>query len=84
MSAHEGSAAQLGWQEKVNAQATSGPASPKDEPDPLNDELQAMRSVARTLEKLDEPARLRVLAWCTGRYLSGPMTLQMVPEPWRR
>ena len=98
MSAHEGSAAQAQWlsgqktpdmleiEAKVKAEKarTAAEATEKDAPDPLNDELQAMRSVARVIEKLDEAARLRVMAWLTGRYLPGPMTLRMEPEPWRR
>jgi hypothetical protein len=35
--------------------------------DPLNDELQAMRSVARTLEKLPRDAQDRVVTWLCNR-----------------
>ncbi|MCA1824429.1 MAG: hypothetical protein LC640_09250 [Frankia sp.] len=35
--------------------------------DPLNDELQAMRSIARTLDKLPYEAAQRVLTWLNGR-----------------
>lgn len=35
--------------------------------DPLNDELQAMRSIARTLEKLPYDARIRVVRWLEAR-----------------
>jgi hypothetical protein len=65
MSMHE-----VGWQEKVNAQATQAVPAPKDvaDADPLNDELQAMRSVARTLEKLPYGAQVRVVDWLSSRF----------------
>ncbi len=36
--------------------------------DQLNDELQAMRSVARMLEKLEPAVRVRVVAWVNARF----------------
>lgn len=48
--------------------AASATAVAEEKSDPLNDELQAMRSVARTLEKLDPPARTRVVEWVRARF----------------
>jgi hypothetical protein len=53
--------------------------------DDLNDELQAMRSMARTLEKLDYEARQRVLNWLLHRNAPPPGLVglaQSTGGPW--
>jgi hypothetical protein len=54
--------------------------------DPLNDELQAMRSVARTLEKLPRDVQERVITWLANRQPPryGHQELAKAAEvPWR-
>lgn len=52
--------------EETKAKAAAALEAAK-EADPLNDELQAMRSVARTLEKLPRDAQERVITWLANR-----------------
>lgn len=53
-------------QGETKAKAAAALEAAKDA-DPLNDELQAMRSVARTLEKLPRDAQERVITWLCNR-----------------
>lgn len=72
MSAHEGSAAQVKWEENERAAKAAElvrqlAAEPAEKSDELNDELQVMRSVARALEKLPADAQWRLLNWLFSR-----------------
>lgn len=71
---HEGSAAQEQWAkanvpraEQEKAAFVAGLVAAEPPGDDLNDELQAMRSMARTLEKLPPAAADRVLTWLCNR-----------------
>lgn len=68
-------AAAIAAMEKSVAAAIAAEEAEKSEKseksDPLNDELQAMRSVARTLEKLPYEARRRVTNWLLSRSNEG-------------
>lgn len=82
MSAHEGSKAQEQWdrdaqitneamqlrEARAKLMAQADVEAQTQQTDPLNDELQAMRSVARTLEKLPWEAQARVVTWLCNRH----------------
>jgi hypothetical protein len=51
----------------AQAEMDMAKATAEEKSDPLNDELQAMRSVARTLEKLPRDVQDRVVTWLCNR-----------------